>query len=88
MVCMCITIITDLAGSCSNTQSPHSLRRRNDIGSVHKEGYNNCNNILHIYVLQELDTQRGVKSSWLGDILSQPNPSPQDHLPDIIRVTK
>lgn len=63
MVYMCITIITDLAGSCSNTQSPHSLKCRNDIGSVHKEEYNNWNNILHIYALQELGTQTGVKSS-------------------------
>ena len=46
MVCMCITIITHLAGSWSNTYSPHSLRCRSDTDGGRKGEHNNWNNIL------------------------------------------
>ena len=46
MVCMCITIITDLAGSMSNTQSTHSLRHKSNTSGKRKGAYSNWNNII------------------------------------------
>ena len=50
MMCirMCTTIVTDLAGSWRNTQSPYNLRCKSDTGSERKGGYNNWNNILRM----------------------------------------
>ena len=51
MVCMCITIVTDLAGNWSNTQRPHSLKRKSNTGGGYKRGYSNWNNKYIAHVL-------------------------------------